>query len=113
MIGLLSAGAGGLGLIWFVFAPHSADLTREQAAKVIAVTPEFNRSRTIERVLTTTRGVKSMNNTYFVEFEFRDNSAAAPVRADASFYWNKSWRLQEFWYGNPPNVETVWIDGSR
>jgi hypothetical protein len=96
--------------VWLIAAPDNPDLAPQKAALIISSAPEFNRSRRMERVLTTVRGSKSMNNNYFVDFEFHGNDSAAPVRARALFYWEGAWHFQQFSYGQPPNVETVWID---
>ena len=110
IVGLALAASEVFGFFWLVTEPHSPDLTPQKAALIISSAPEFNRSRRIERVQTAVRGSKSLNNTYFVDFEFHGNDSAAPAKARALFYWEGAWHFQQFSYGQPPNVETVWID---
>jgi hypothetical protein len=96
--------------VWLVAAPQGPDLMAPKAALAISSAPEFNRSRGIDRVLTVVRGSKSMSNAYFVDFEFHNIDSAKHVKARAVFRWGDGWYLQQFFYGQPPNVETVWVD---
>ena len=87
----------------------SPDLSRSQAASIISRTPEFNQSRTLVTVTSTTRCADSMAEVcYTVKFQFR--SGPNIVEASSQFgYWAHRWHMTSFDYGNPPNIETVTI----
>jgi hypothetical protein len=94
---------------------HSPDLTPTKAAEVISRTQEFSRTRKLVEVNNTTRGVDSLDYCcYYAQFTFRninsDKVGGAAVKANAEFrYWEAAWHLQNFFYGDPPQVESIWI----
>jgi hypothetical protein len=98
------------GLAWLV-APHSPDLTPTQAKQIISATPEFNQSRAVVAVSETTRAGDSMaDSLYFAKFTFTSSGATEPIAADAEFqFWNGGWHLQQFSYGERPDIEVVQI----
>jgi hypothetical protein len=94
---------------------HSPDLTPTMAGEIISRTPEFSHTRKLVQINNTTRGVDSLDYCcYDAEFTFTlvdsNKPDRAAIKAYAGFrYWDGSWHLQEFYYGSPPQVETVWI----
>jgi hypothetical protein len=88
------------------------DLTPAKAGEIITRTPEFNGSRTLLAVKSTTRGAGSLDLCcYTAEFTFRETTATskpAAIDAKAEFrYWEGGWHLQDFWYGRLPDITTV------
>ncbi len=102
---------GVLALAWLFIAPHTLDLTPGKAAETISARPEFNQSKVLITVSSTTRGADSLKDTsYTAEFIFRPRSSPTPVEAHGEFqYWNGGWHLREFSWGEPPNKEWVAI----
>lgn len=98
-------------LPWMMFGIYSPDLTPAVAASTIAARPEFNRTREVVEVTYLYRCGDSLDNIcYFGDFTFKERGSGVPVRADLQFsYWENGWHLDHFWYGEPPNVETVRI----
>ena len=96
-------------LLWLGFGVHTPDLTPTRAASLISARPEFNRYARIVEVSSTARGADSLkNSTYWAEFMFLQNGSATIIKAHAEFYyWQGAWRLDSFWYGEPPNVKMV------
>ena len=102
-------------IVWKVRVPHTADLLPEKAAEVISASPEFNRWRSMVNVSATNRCVDSLKDTcYNAEFTFTEHGSSTPVKSEAEFrYWDHLWHLNEFHYGQPPNVDTVYITSDR
>jgi len=98
------------GLVW-VIAPHSPDLTPEQAKRIISATPEFNQSRAVVAVSETRRADGSAaDSLYLVKFTFMSSDLMEPIAAYAEFqFWNRGWHLQQFSYGERPNIEVLQI----
>ena len=94
-------------------APSSPDLTVMQAARVISRTSEFSEHRMLVAVNATTRDKGSMDESYTARFVFRDSASSPEGRqtsASAEFrYWEGAWHLQNFSFGRPPDVDTIWV----
>jgi hypothetical protein len=94
--------------------PLSADLTPLKAAEIIASSPGFNRYRQLVSVEKTLREGDSLADCcYNAWFTFRfasSGSEGKPIPATAQFRWfDGAWHLDSYSYGDPPNVETVWV----
>jgi hypothetical protein len=108
--GLLLAALFAL-LVWAVDFRHSPDLAAAQAGALISARPEFNKYAKLAKVSSTTRGADSLKDCcYSAEFTFLQFGSNAIIAAQAEYrYYDGKWHLQEFWYGKPPHVETVWV----
>ena len=96
-------------LVWAIRVPHSPDLTRATAATLISSYSQFNKYAHLVKVSSATRGADSLKDCcYTAEFTFIQFGSSSVVPAHAEFrYYDSKWHLQEFWYGTPPDVETV------
>lgn len=91
---------------------ESPDLTPSEAARIISRTPEFNVTRKLVSVKTAGRLTGSLSDCCAAaEFQFREiksSSSNDVIDAKADFqYWERSWHLKDFWYGQRPEVTTV------
>jgi len=89
----------------------SPDLTPNEAGALISRAPEFNRTRSLVRVVSTTRGYDSLDYCcYSAEFEFRSGSKTVSAKADFKYWDDHKWHLDQFYSGTPPTVEIVNIE---
>jgi hypothetical protein len=106
-------------VIPFAAGCGSPDLTRSEAGQIIARTPEFNATRKLINVKSTTRGADSLDYCcYTAEFIFEFTvpvpstriSVGTSVDAVGEFrYWDGKWHLQSFDYKAPVWGEQVLI----
>jgi hypothetical protein len=78
--------------------PHSPDLTRATAARIISQTPQFSQGGQLVKVNWRHRGPDDVADCcYAAEFEFRETGVnQAPIKANALFrYWgdDEGWHL--------------------
>lgn len=101
----------GFALLFWMFGVHTPDLTPAQAKVIISNTSEFGQSRSLVRVFHAERcGDSLQNSCYTAEFTFTQKDVGRTVKGQAEFrYWNGAWHLQNFSFGELPNVETVWV----
>jgi uncharacterized membrane protein len=96
-------------LVWLIAVPHTPDLTPAKAAETISARPEFNQTKLLIVVSSTTRAHGSLkDNLYTAKFTFRLRGSPTPVKANAEFgYWKGGWHLREFYWGEPASEQTV------
>jgi len=97
---------------WAFAVRHSPDLSSIQAGMIISSRPEFNQHATLVAVLGTVRDADSLADCcYTADFTFRQIGSTKLVHGTAAFrYWQGGCHLQEYWYQEPPSVQTVWIE---
>jgi len=90
--------AGFSALSWYVRTPHTPDLTRDAAKRIISARPEFNRTREIVEVSTPLRGQDSLKDCcYDAQFTFVTGDSTILIVSQAQFqFWNDSWHLTDF-----------------
>jgi hypothetical protein len=91
--------------------PETPDLSPTQAAQVISHTQEFKHSYTLVKVLSTTRGTGSLNESYTGTFTFRENSSTSIIQAEADFqYFKGRWYMTNFWWGHSADTKMVFTE---
>ncbi len=100
MVGLACL-AGVVMICWLFTAHHTPDLLPTEAAFRILDASEFNRTRTLVKVSSTTRCTGSMSEScYDAEFTFVEKGSRVPIHAAAYFTFGlDEWRLESFSYG--------------
>ena len=108
---MLLAAVSGFAVLFWMFGIHTPDLSPLQAKGIMSRTSEFEQYRSLARVLCTDRCADSLQNScYTAELAFTQKGRGKTVTGRAEFrYWNGAWHLQEFSFGEPSNVETVWV----
>jgi hypothetical protein len=101
--------AGVLMVCWLFTAHHTPDLLPTEAAIRILDAPEFNQTRSLVKVSTTTRCTGSMaESCYDAEFTFVAKGSNALVPANAYFtFGGDEWRLESFSYGTKRVLDTI------
>src|SRR5258706_15521901 len=95
-------------IAWIVARDHVPDLEPGQAALIISSTTEFNDSRTVVKVLSTTQAYADSLPEHYCHAEFilMDHRAGVTLKARAEFrYWSNKWHLREFSYEQRPDIK--------
>jgi hypothetical protein len=95
-------------IAWIITRDHVPDLEPEQAALIISSTPEFNHSRSVVKVLSTTQVPADSlpEHDCYAEFILTDDRAGVTLKANAQFrYWTNKWHLREFSYEGRPDIK--------
>src|SRR5437588_10575545 len=99
-------------IAWIVAGDHVPGLEPEKAAVIISSIPEFNHTRSLVKVSSTTQHSSDSLPEHYcsAEFIFTDHRAGVTLKANAQFrYWSNRWHLREFSYGKRPNIRTIEI----
>ena len=111
-----------IAIAFFISGCTGPPLTVTQAEKVIAQTPEFIESRQLIAVTDLWDTGRTSSHRYdhccytglftfrFTKTRLNTTQHGEAIEARAEFrYFDGKWHLQTFNYGQPPNVEIVWI----